>query len=76
MFFSNYRYILLSYLYVGITISISLALSTWVLFILLMHSVNGAQFLNDFLLVLLASASAAAVVLTVIFPLTTIYGSL
>ena len=36
-----------------------------------MHLVNGAQFLNvTFLLVLFASASAAAVLLTVIVPLT------
>ena len=45
----------------------SLALSTCVLFIPLMQLVKGAQFLNIiFLLVLLASASAAAVLLTVI----------
>ena len=42
-----------------------------------MHSVNGAQFLNIFfLLVLFAPASAAAVLLTVTFPLTSIYASL
>ena len=42
-----------------------------------MQSVNGAQFLNiTFLLVLLASAPAAAVLLTDIFPLTSIYVSL
>ena len=64
-------------LYIGITISISLALSNWVLFILLMQSVNEAQFLNiTFLLVLCPSASAAAVLLTNIFPLTSIYTSL
>ena len=54
-----------------------LALSTWVLFILFMQSVNGAQFLNiAFLFVLLAAAPSAAVLLTVIFPLTSIYASL
>ena len=60
-------------LYIGITISISLALSTWVLFILLMQQVNGAQFLNiTFLSVLFASASATAVLLTDIFFLTSL----
>ena len=54
------------------------ALSIWVLFILLMQLVNGAQFLNiTFLLVLFAAAApSAAVLLTVIFPLTSIYESL
>ena len=53
------------------------ALSIPVLFILLIQIVNGAQFLNiAFLLVLFALASAAAVLLTVIFPLTSIYASL
>ena len=53
------------------------ALSICVLFILLMQLVNAAQFLNiTFLLVLLAAAPAAAVLLTVIFPLTSIYASL
>ena len=48
-----------------------------VLFILLMQSVNGAQFLNiTFLLALFASTLAAAVLLTDIFPLTSIYASL
>ena len=52
------------------------ALSVSILFILLMHLVNGAQFLNiTFLLVLFASAPAASVLLTVIFPLTSIYAS-
>ena len=51
----------------------SLVLSTCVLIKL----VNGAQFLNiTFLLVLFASASAAAVSLTVIVPLTRIHASL
>ena len=42
-----------------------------------MHLINGAQFVNiTFLLVLFASASAAAVLFTDIFPLTSIYASL
>ena len=53
------------------------ALSKSVLFILLMQLVNGAQFLDiTFLLSLFASAPSAAVLLTVIFPLTSIYASL
>ena len=57
--------------------SMSLALSTCVLLISLMQLVNGAQFLNiTFLLVLFASASAAAALLTVIVPLTKIYALL
>ena len=53
------------------------ALSIWVLFILLMQLVNGAQFLIiTFLLVLFAVAPSAAVLLTDIFPLTSIYASL
>ena len=53
------------------------ALSIWVLFILLMQLVNGAQFLNiTFLLVLFAAAPSTAVLLTAIFPLTSIYASL
>ena len=53
------------------------ALSIWGLFIFLMQLVNGAQLLNiTFLLVLLVSASAAAVLFTDIFPLTSIYASL
>ena len=50
------------------------ALSFCVLFILLKQLVNGAQFLNiTFLLVLFAAAPPAAVLLTVIFPLASIY---
>ena len=46
------------------------------LFILLMQLVNGAQFLNfTFLLVLSAAAPASAVLLTVKFPLISIYTS-
>ena len=55
----------------------SLALSTCVLLISLMQLVNGGQFLNiTFLLVLLVLASATAVLLTVIVPLTRIYNIL
>ena len=55
----------------------SLALSTCVLSISLMQLVNGAPFLNiTFLLVLFAAAGAAAVLLTVIVPLTRMYASL
>ena len=55
----------------------SLALSICVLLISLIQLVNGAQLLNiTFLSVLLALASAAAVLLTVIVPLTRIYASL
>ena len=54
-----------------------LALSTSLLLISLMQLINGAQFLNiTFLLVLFASAPAAAVLLTLIVPLTRIYASL
>ena len=49
----------------------SLPLSTCVLLISLMKLVNGAQFLNiTFLLMLFAAAPSAAVLLTVIVPLT------
>ena len=52
----------------------SLALSKCVLLISRMQLVNGAQFLNiTFLLVLFASASAAAVLLTFIVSLIWIY---
>ena len=54
-----------------------LALSICLSLISLMQLVNGAQFLNiTFLLVLFAAASAAAVLLTAIVPLTRIYASL
>ena len=47
-------------LYIGITTSISLALSIYVLFISLVKSVIGAQFLNTtFLLALSAGAGGA-----------------
>ena len=52
------------------------ALSIWVLFILLMQLVNGAQFLNITFLLLLFAAAPAAALLTVIFPLASIYESL
>ena len=52
-------------------------LSIWVLFILLMQLVNGAQFLNiTCLLVLFTAAPSAAVLLAYIFPLTSTYASL
>ena len=51
-------------------------MSICVLLISLMQLVNGAKFLNiTFLLVLFAAAPAAAVLLTVIVPLTRIYAS-
>ena len=58
-------------LYIGITISTSLALSICVLFISLMQSVNGAQLLNiTFLLALFGAATVVSA--TVIVPLTNI----
>ena len=64
-------------LYVGITKSVSWASSTYILFILLMQLVNGAQFLNiNFLLVLLFGRLWAAVFLTFIVLLTSIYALL
>ena len=64
MFLSNYHYMKLS---IGITTSISLALSICVMFLLFMESVNGAQFLNfTFLFVFFAAATAAEVFATVI----------
>ena len=64
-------------LYIGITISMYSALPIWVLFILLTQLVNGAQFLNiTFLLVLFAATAASVVLLTVIYPITSIYASL
>ena len=62
---------------IGITTSMSLALSTCILFISLMQSVNGAQFVNImFLSILFAAANVAAVFSTVIVPLTHMYASL
>ena len=53
------------------------ALSVWVLFFLLMQLVNGAQYLNfTFLLILFEAVPASAVLLTVIFPLASIYASI
>ena len=58
----------------GITTSISLELSTGVLFISLTQSINEAQFLNiTFLLLIFAAALAPAVFATDIVPLTGIY---
>ena len=64
-------------LYIGITTSMFLALSTCVLFVSLMQSVNGAQFSNiTFLLKLFAAAHSAALFALDIVPLTSIYVSL
>ena len=52
-------------LYIGITTSMPLALSTCVLFILLMQSVNGAQFLNTTFLLLLFSFASWATALAI-----------
>ena len=55
----------------------SLALSTCVLLISLIQLVNGAPFLNiTFLSPLITAAPEAAVLLTLIVPLTKIYASL
>ena len=55
----------------------SLALSIGVLLISLIQLVNGAQFLNiTFLLILFAATPAAAVLVTLIVPLTRIDASL
>ena len=70
MLLNNYHYILLN----CIAISMYCALSIWVLFILVIQLVNGAQFLNiTFFAVLFAATLSVAVFLTVIFPLTSIY---
>ena len=53
--------------------SMSLALSTYVLFISLMHSVNGAQFTFLFLL---SGAGTVSVFVTVIVPLTSVNASI
>ena len=60
----------------GITISLSLALFTCMLFISLMESVNGKQFLNIPFLSLLPPPGGNVIAATVIFPLTSIYSSL
>ena len=66
MFSNNYHYSIK--LYIGITISMYSTLSIWVLFVLLMQLVNGAQFVNiTLLLVLFAAVPEAAVLLTDIF---------
>ena len=66
-------------LYIRITISISLALSIFVLFNSVLQLINGAQFLNTTPLspssTCLASASAPAPVI-VILPLTRLFASL
>ena len=69
MFSNNYQYILL---YINITPSVPLALSTYVLLILLMQSVKGGQFLNiTFLSGLFASVAVAVAAMfgTVTVPL-------
>ena len=60
--------------YIGITTSIALALSIYGLFISLMQSVNGGQFLNINTLLLLPSNAGTAVADTI--PLRTIDASL
>ena len=75
MSFNKHHYILR--LSICITFSIFWALSTCVLFISVMQSVNGVQFLNiNFLLVLFSTAPATVVFETVIVPLTSMYASL
>ena len=54
----------------------SLALFNYVLFISLMQSINGAQFLNVTFLFLLPWAAVVPVFEIVIVPLTCMYGSL
>ena len=69
MFLNNYHFILLNSTLALLYQCILHYL--YLLFILLIQLVNGAQILNiTFLLVLFASAPAAAVLLTAIFPLT------
>ena len=71
MFYNNYNYIILNY--TKTTTSISLVVSTTVLFTSLMQSVKGAPFLNiNFLLALFAAAPAEAVFGTVTVSLTSI----
>ena len=60
MFLNNYHYILSHYTYVEIIVSISLALSTSVLFISHLQLINGSQFLNITLLFLSSPCLAAA----------------
>ena len=71
---NNYRYILLSYTLALLHQYIQYYILGYYLFCSL---VNGAQVLNiTFLLILFAAAPAVAVLLTDIFPLTSIYASL
>ena len=76
MYLNGYRYILfyILYLYISITISMSLALSTCALFISLMQSVTGGQFLNIICLPLFPPPSANAA--TAIVPFTNTFASL
>ena len=73
IYLNNYRYILLK-LHTGISTPLSLALSTCVLFISLMQSVNEEQFLNVAFLPLFPPPAAISV--TALVPLTSIYQSL
>ena len=76
MLFLNYLSLYSIKLYVGISTSVSLALSIFALFISLIQSVNGAQFLNTTSLPALIAGAGAATHTTVIVPLTNIYASL
>ena len=60
----------------GITIEMSLALSTCVLFISLMQSVNGVQYLNIAFIFLLFVDAVVPAFATVIVPLTIKYALL
>ena len=64
MFANKFRYISIK-LYIFITTSISLALTICILFISLIQSVNGAQFLNTTSLFLLFGGAAVPVFGTV-----------
>ena len=75
MFLNNCCYILLIKLCIEFTGSMTLALSTCVLFISFMQSVNGAQFL-DFSFLLLLFTATYAVFPTDIISLTSMRSSL
>ena len=65
--------------YIGITTSRSFALSTWVLFVSIMQSVNTVQFLNITPLFLLSPfryAASAPIPVIAIFPFASMYASL
>ena len=67
MLLSNYHYILLNYIYIGITTPMSLALSICALLISFKQSVNGAQFSNITPL-LFSSCRVAVSICTSVFP--------